>query len=98
MQRQETITYADVPGFPEGTLPAVSVVVTYTDASGNHQGETIAMDAQPTPVDLAAGDWTATFQGIDSTGANVGKPAVDTFTLVAPATISLHLPVSASGV
>jgi hypothetical protein len=97
--RQETVVYGDVSGFPEGTAPAVGVVVTYVDTNGNHQGETIPLDSQPSPVTLAAGTWTATFQGVDAGGNAVGGVVTDgPFVIVAPTTISLHLPVSASGV
>jgi hypothetical protein len=93
--RTEVITYGDFQA-PAGTV-VVSVVLTYTDATGNHQGSTIPAGTQPAPVTLDPGVWTATAQAVDAAGNAVGPVATDTFTIEVPATITVSIPTALSG-
>jgi hypothetical protein len=93
--RQEVIVYGDFAA-PAGTVVA-NVVLTFTDGSGNHQGVTLAAGAQPAAIDLVAGDYTATAQAVDASGASIGPAATDTFSIAAPVTVTVSIPVSMSG-
>ena len=93
--RTEVIVYGDFVA-PAGTMVA-NIVLTFTDSQGNHQGVTLAPGAQPGAIDLAAGDYTATAQAVDASGAAIGSAATDSFTIAAPATVTVSIPVSMTG-
>ena len=95
MLRTEVITYGKFEA-PEGTV-VTGIVLTFTDSTGAHQGVTLAPDGQPTAIDLPAETYTATAQAVDAAGANIGPAAVDTFTLVAPVTVTVSIPVALTG-
>ena len=95
-----TIAYADSsPTFPAGSAVA-SIVVSITDTSASPPvsvSQTVAPGtASITFPNVAVGDYTASAQAVDASGAALGSPATTTFTVSAPATISLSLPVTLS--
>ena len=90
---------------PAGTAVA-SISITATDASGNHVGSTITSltpdangNLMAPPITLGVGVWTVSAQALDTSGAPVGPAAVDptTYTVAAPTTITVQIPVAASG-
>lgn len=86
-----TIAYAQVPGFPAGT------VVDHTEVTLT--GPTTVSQAVPpgittaTFTGLAPGVYIFNVFGVDASGKTLGTPVTGTFT-VAAATISVSLPIS----
>ena len=82
---------------PAGTVVA-SVVVTATDASGNHIGTTVPVGASQAILTLTEGPWTVTAQAVDLTGNAVGPVATDPVPYtVAASTVTVQVPVGLSG-
>lgn len=88
-----TLTYADVPGFPAGSV-VDHVDVSIKDASGAVTTQHVAPAATSVTFEnVAAGTYTASANGVDAGGNVLGTPLSATFTISAgPATISLSLP------
>ena len=90
------VTYADVPGFPSGS--AVShIVATITDSKGVATTQTVAPGTATVEFDNVAPDaYSISVAGVDSSGAVLGSPITGTFTITAPATVTLSLPSAVS--
>ena len=96
MNEVGTITYADVPGFPVGTV-VDHVLVTVTDSAVPPVNPTLTQSvpdgtATVTFLNVAAGSYAFSVSGRDASGNVLGKPVTGTFTVVVPATITLSLP------
>jgi hypothetical protein len=94
-----TLTYADVPGFPAGTV-VDHVVVSVSDTSVSPPTST-SQNVPPgttsvTFADLDAGSYTFQVSAVDSSGVALGTPITGSFTVTAPATVTLNLPSAAS--
>jgi hypothetical protein len=64
-----------------------------TDPTGAVTTQSLSPTATSATATLTVvGAYTASIQGIDPTGTLLGAPAVATFTISAPTTISLSLP------
>lgn len=94
-----TITYAKTSGFPAGSVVdhiAVSITDTTavppTSVTQNLPPDT----GSATFVNVAPGSYTFSVSGQDVTGAVFGTPVTGTFTITAPATVTLSLPATAS--
>lgn len=86
------VTYAPVDGFPAGASVA-GIVATLTDASGVSVSQTVAVDAAAVVfADVAAGDYTFSVAAVDASGAVYGTAVPGSFSITAPATVSLSLP------
>lgn len=85
------LTYADVPGFPAGSVvDHVSVSVSgAADAKQDVPAGTASVD-----FDLDAGDYVASAQAFDAAGNGLGTAVSAKFTIDAPQTVSLSLPAS----
>lgn len=89
------VTYADVPGFAPGTTVG-SVVATLVGAvnttpvtqSSVTEADTITF------VNVPADTYSYTVQALDANANPLGVAVVGSFTLTAPATITLSLPAS----
>jgi hypothetical protein len=95
-----TITYADVPGFPVGTV-VDHILITVTDAAVPPVNPTLTQSvpdgtATVTFLNIAAGNYSFSIAGRDVSGNVLGTPVTGTFTVTTPVTISLSLPVSAT--
>ena len=94
-----SLSYADVPGFPAGTA-VDHIVVSVTDTSVSPTttvSQNVAAGATSvTFADLDPGSYSYTVAGVDSSGVVLGTPVVGSFSVTAPATISLSLPSAAS--
>ena len=93
-----TIAYAlSAPTFPAGSAVA-NVVVSITDTSVTPPVATTQTVADGTTTvtfaNVAVGSYTASAQAVDATGAALGPAATTTFTITAPATIALSLPLT----
>jgi hypothetical protein len=89
---------------PAGTV-VDSIVVTATDAAGNHVGSTITAltpdangNLMAPPITLEVGVWTVSAQAFSGT-TPVGPAAVDPtpYTVAAPTTVSVQIPGAATG-
>ena len=85
------ITYAEVPGFPAGSV-VDHIVATVTGAASSSQS--VAPGTSSVSFSLAAGSYTFSVQAADASGAFFGSPVTGSFTITAPATVSLSLPAS----
>lgn len=93
-----SITYADVPGFPAGTA-VDHVVVSVTDTSVSPTttvSQNIAAGVTSVSFDLDAGSYSYTVAGVDAGGVVLGTPVTGSFSVTAPATVTLNLPSAAS--
>lgn len=95
MNANLAISYVDVPGFPAGSAVA-AIVASITDTSltpptSLTQSVTPGTASVSFP-NVAAGSYSFSVAAQDSTGAVLGTPVTGTFTITAPATISLSLP------
>ena len=82
---------------PAGTVVA-NVVVTATDATGNHVGTTVTVGAAQAILTLTPGTWTVTAQAVDASGNAVGPVATDPVPYtVAATTVTVQVPVSLTG-
>jgi len=91
-----TITYAaSAPTFPAGTSVA-SIVATITGAAAGNTTpitQTVAAAAPSITFDnVIADSYTYSVAAVDSKGAVLGTAVTGSFTVSAPATISLSLP------
>jgi hypothetical protein len=93
--RQETIVYGDFAA-PEGTVVA-NIVLTFTDTQGVSVAPIVAPGAQPDPIDLKPETYRVTAQAVDASGAAIGPAAIDIFTIAAPVTVTVSIPVSMTG-
>ena len=86
------ILYSDVPGFPAGS--AVShIVASITGAVTPVQTQTVAPGAPSvTFASVPADTYTYSVAGVDSAGNTYGTAVTGTFTVTAPATVTLSLP------
>lgn len=86
------ITYADVPGFPEGTvLDHISVSV--TDAAGTSLTQTVAPGTGEVDFpDLQAGNYAVVVVGNDASGAALGTPVQAGFIINGITTVTISLP------
>lgn len=94
-----SITYADVPGFPAGAS-VDHVVVSITDTSVSPT-TTVSQNIAPgtasvTFANLDTGSYSYTIAGVDGSGVVLGSPVTGSFSVTAPATITLNLPSAAS--
>ena len=86
------ITYADVGGFPAGSV-VDHIAVTLTDAAGVVTGQNVPPGtATVTFANVAPGTYTTSVSAKSSTGATFGTPVTGSLTVDAPATVSLALP------
>ena len=96
MQVIGTIAYADVPGFPEGSV-VDHVLVSIINSTGGVAQQSVAPSTASVTFDgVAAGDYTYSIQAFPVSGAGFGTPVTGSFTVAAPATITLALPASAT--
>lgn len=88
------IAFADVSGFPAGSVVShVDLTVLAPDGASTVR----SLRPDETSVTLAfdvVGDYSATVQAIDASGALLGNPALAAFSISAPATVTLSLPAS----
>ena len=95
-----TITYAlSDPTFPASAV-VDHIVVSIADAALTPP-VSVSQSIPPgtttaTFANVAPGTYTASAQAVDATGVALGAAATTTFTVAAPATISLSLPASIS--
>ena len=86
------ITYADVAGFPAGSV-VDHIAVTLTDAGGVVTGQNVPPGtATVTFTNVAAGTYTTSVAAKSASGATFGTAVTGTFTVDAPATVNLSLP------
>jgi hypothetical protein len=91
------ITYAEIPGFPAGSVVA-SIVATLV---GTVNVTPITQTGSPgvttlTFANLAADTYSYSVSGEDPSGNIFGSPVTGSFTVTAPATVSLSLPSAVS--
>lgn len=92
------LTYADVPGFPAGSV-LDHIVVSVTDTSVSPTttvSQNVAPGTASVSFDLEAGSYSFTVAGVDASGVVFGTPVTGSFSVTAPATVSLSLPSAAS--
>ena len=91
------IVYAAVGGFAPGTVVSdIQITITGT-AAGNTTPVVGTVAAGTTSADIALGvadAYSYSVQGLDASGKPLGTAVTGTFTLAAPATITLQLPSS----
>ena len=86
------IAYANVPGFPLGTvIDHVSVSVTDQNNLVTKQ-DVKPGDTSANFTGLADGAYQATAQAFDGHGTGLGSPATASFTITSPQTVSLSIP------
>ena len=90
-----SITYADVPGFPAGSVVS-TIAVTLI---GTANTTPIVQDLAPGTAsvefaNIAADTYAFTVAGQDASGNVFGTAVTGTFTITAPATVTLSLPVT----
>ena len=91
-----SIVYAPVPGFPAGSVVA-NILATIT---GSAAGSTpIVQTGAPGATSIefanvAADTYTYSVSGEDASGNTYGTAVTGTFTITAPATVTLSLPSS----
>jgi hypothetical protein len=91
-----SITYADVPGFPENSV-VDHILVTVTGSTTPATSQSLPPSTGTvTFPNLPADTYTVTAQGFPATGAGFGTAASATFTITAPATVTLSLPATLS--
>lgn len=89
-----SISYADVPGFAAGTSVA-SVTLIVTDPSGVATNSSLQPGQASTTYEATAvGSYAVSAQGVDQNGNLLGSPATTSFSVDAPATVTLSLPFS----
>lgn len=92
-----TIGYADVPGFPPGSVVA-HIVVLITNQSASppaSQSQVVAPGTVTVNFDnLAEGDYSVSVQANAADGTPLGSPAIGTFKVAVPASVTLSLPTS----
>ena len=93
--RQETIVYGDFVA-PVGTVVA-NIVLTITDSMGVQQSVTLPPGTQSATFELAPEMYVASAQAVDAGNAPIGPAATDTFTISAPATVVLQIPIALIG-
>jgi hypothetical protein len=89
-----SLVYSVIAGFPAGSVvDHILVTVTGATAGATPLSQKLAPDASSvTFANLPADTYTVTAQGFPAIGAGFGTPAGTTFTITAPATVSLSLP------
>jgi len=86
------ITYADVAGFPAGSV-VDHIAVTLTDAGGVVTGQNVPPGtATVTFTNVAAGTYATSIAAKSAAGVTFGTAVTGTFTVDAPATVNLSLP------
>jgi hypothetical protein len=89
-----SVSYSDVPGFPEGSVvDHVLVTLTGTDPA-NTQSQTVAPGTTSvTFASVAPDTYTVSAQAFPATGAGYGVAAVSNSVVVsAPVTVTLSIP------
>lgn len=90
------VGYAQVPGFPAGSVVA-SILATLTGAVTPSVTQSVPPDtASITFANVPADTYTIIVAGQDASGNTFGTPVTGSFTIAAPATVSLSLPASVS--
>ena len=92
MNANVSITYADMPGFPAGSIVDHIVVTVVGTVNTLPNMQAVPPGTASVTFDLIADDYTVSAQGFGADGTAFGKPVSTTFTITAPATISLSLP------
>ena len=70
-----------------------NISVTVTDDKGNHIGQTVAPNTPSVNFDLDSGNYVVSAQAVDASGSNIGLAATASFTVEAPAMITVQIPV-----
>jgi len=84
------IVFANVDGFPAGSA-VDQLVLSISGPEASTQS--LPANASTATVTInTAGDYSATVQAVDATGAHLGVAASATFSIAAPATVTLSLP------
>ena len=90
-----TLTYADVPGFPAGSVvDHVDVSITNTATSAVTTQHVAPGTAAVTFSNVDPGSYTASAQALDGSGNTLGTAVTASFSITAPGTVSLSLPAS----
>lgn len=85
-----SVQFADQGGFPAGSA-VDHLVLTVTGPESSTVN--LAPNATSASVTIsAAGGYTASVQAVDATGDHFGTAAIATFSIAAPATVTLSLP------
>lgn len=96
MAKKIDITYGDVTGFPVGTVLS-KITVSVTDPSGAVTPQDVAPGtAEVIVTATTVGDYGFTIQAHAADGSTLGTAVTGTFSVAAPTTVSLPLPVSAT--
>lgn len=90
-----TITYADVPGFPEGTVVGSISVSFVGQLAADSQTQSVAPGTPSVTFTLAPDTYNWTVQAADANGKGLGTPITGTFVVVAP-TVTLSIPSAVS--
>jgi hypothetical protein len=87
-----TVSYTETE-FPAGTGALASTTVTLTGATtGAQPAVSIPIGAASVSVSLAADSYTWSMQSFDSAGDQLGEPFTGSFTVAAPANVTINLP------
>lgn len=91
-----TVVYADVPGFPAGSVVS-HIVATVTGAVSAAVTQTVPEGTTSVifPA-LGVDTYTYSIAAQDASGAVLGTAVTGTFAVSAPATVTLSLPASAT--
>jgi hypothetical protein len=99
MNADLAVTYADVPGFPAGSVVA-EIVATLT---GSAPGNTTPMELSQPPgsaefsfFNVQADTYAFSIEGLDAKGDTFGTPVTGSVTITGPTTVTLSLPASAT--
>lgn len=89
-----SISYADVPGFAASTSVA-SVTLIVTDPAGVATNSSLTPGQTSTTFEATAvGAYGVSVQGVDQNGNLLGTAVTASFSVDAPATVTLSLPFS----